>query len=144
MFVCLSFTDSPNIVTERGISYQPNENNRNSMSPPSVSTSGYLSHCEPCIPTPTPHHLPTNGFPMNPSPTLPVGHHGVSVPNIPFGEAAGMPGIVSPASEGLGEAMRAVVSAGHEMMTMHHVHGYDDYHHHHHHPGFTNPHFHPC
>ncbi|XP_071820755.1 LIM/homeobox protein Lhx3-like isoform X2 [Apostichopus japonicus] len=136
--------DSPNIVTERGISYQPNENNRNSMSPPSVSTSGYLSHCEPCIPTPTPHHLPTNGFPMNPSPTLPVGHHGVSVPNIPFGEAAGMPGIVSPASEGLGEAMRAVVSAGHEMMTMHHVHGYDDYHHHHHHPGFTNPHFHPC
>ncbi|PIK45227.1 putative LIM/homeobox protein Lhx4 isoform X2 [Apostichopus japonicus] len=61
--------DSPNIVTERGISYQPNENNRNSMSPPSVSTSGYLSHCEPCIPTPTPHHLPTNGFPMNPSPT---------------------------------------------------------------------------
>lgn len=134
--------ESPNLVSERGISFQPNENTRNSMSPPSVSTSVYMSQCEPCIPTPTPHHLPPNGFPMNPSPTLPVGHHGVSVPNIPFGEAAGMPGIVSPASEGLGEAMRAVVSAGHEMMTMPHVQAYDDFHPHH--GPFTNPHFHPC
>ncbi|XP_071495912.1 LIM/homeobox protein Lhx3-like [Diadema antillarum] len=82
--------------------------------PPVVSNNGsFINSCESFLsPLPTTPAV-SNGYPVNnPSPTLPVQQSPGTMPGIPFTEAAGMPGIMSGASHGLGEAMRAVVNPG--------------------------------
>eukprot|EP00057_Strongylocentrotus_purpuratus_P008208 XP_011662682.1 PREDICTED: LIM/homeobox protein Lhx4 isoform X2 [Strongylocentrotus purpuratus] len=107
-------------MPDHGITFQ---NDRHHHGPPGIPLSSpYMNHCDSFLSPPPTAPSVNSGYPVNnPSPTLPVqlspNHHtnGLGMSGIPFSEAAGMPGIMSAASHGLGEAMRAVVNPGGDM-----------------------------
>ena len=104
------YTDSPGSVglPDRSLSYSSGgERSPSGSAPGSLRGSQYLNHCDPYASPPGNSSYP----PLNHSPTLPVSQQNM-MPSIPFSDA-GMPGgLMSPASQGLGEAMRAMVNSG--------------------------------
>ena len=119
-------TESPGSVglPERSIAYSSGERTPPSSAPPSVR-SQYVNSCDPYASPPG-----NSSYPLNHSPTLPVSQQNM-MPSIPFSDA-GMPvGLLSPASQGLSEAMRVMVSSGPPPSDMntgpHSAASYDDF-----------------
>ncbi len=114
-FLFYSITESPGSVglPDRSIAYSSGERTPPGSAPPSVRSTPYgVNSCDPYASPPG-----NSSYPLNHSPTLPVSQQNI-MPSIPFSDAGAMPvGLLSPASQGLGEAMRAMVNPGPDMNT---------------------------
>ena len=119
-------TESSEAGSDRPLGFTNPDQNTSTNGPQPVHSSSFLNARE-SYGSPPPQVTGTrNGvYSLNHSPSLPVSQQGM-VPNVPFSDA-GMPGLLSSASHGLGEAMRVMVSSVADLQHVPTSAGYDDF-----------------
>ncbi|XP_033643223.1 LIM/homeobox protein Lhx3-like isoform X2 [Asterias rubens] len=121
----LDFEETSEVTSERPIGFSHDQNTPSNGSH-HIHSNGFINARDTYGSPPPSVTGPRNaGYSLNHSPSLPVTQQGM-MPNIPFSDA-GMPGLLSSASHGLGEAMRVMVSSAADLQHVPTSTGYDDF-----------------
>ena len=113
------------MTSERPLGFTSHDQNTPTNGSHHVHSNGFINGRDSYGSPPPPVGPRNAGYSLNHSPSLPVSQQGM-MPNIPFSDA-GMPGLLSSASHGLGEAMRVMVSSAADLQHVPTSAGYDDF-----------------